>query len=334
MYALLDCNNFYVSCERVFDPLLIGRPTIVLSNNDGCAIARSNEAKALGIKMGRPIYQLQDLIKTHNIAVRSANFTLYGDLSNRVMSIIQAHYADVEIYSIDEAFFDCSHENDPIRAMYQLKRIVEQWTGIPVCIGIGQTKTLAKVANNVAKTSGSGVYCLNESNTALILKHLPVSELWGIGRRWSARLEAMDIHTAWDLQQAFAPWIRACFNVVLSRTQQELNGIACLALETVEADRQQIMCSRSFGSTFSDYGELAQAVSTFVHRATEKLRKRHLETALLSVSINTNPYSSVDQQYHQSGTVKIPSTANTRLITHYALAVLKTIYRSQYAYKD
>ncbi|MEE9426058.1 MAG: DUF4113 domain-containing protein [Methylococcales bacterium] len=174
---------------------------------------------------------------------------------------------------------------------------------------------------------------MSETNTDSILKQLPVGKLWGIGRRWSARLETMGILTAWDLQQAPLLWIRAGFNVVLSRTQQELNGITCLELETVQADRQQIICSRSFGSTFSDYGELAQAVSTFVHRATEKLRKRHLETALLSVAINTNPYSTVDQQYHQSGTVKIPATASTRLITHHALAILKTIYRPEYAYK-
>ncbi len=333
MFALLDCNNFYVSCERVFDPSLIDRPTMVLSNNDGCCIARSNEVKAIGVKMGTPVHQIQALIKTHNIAIRSANFTLYGDLSNRVMSIIQAHYADVEIYSIDEAFFDCSHDKTPVETMHQLKRIVEQWTGIPVCIGIGQTKTLAKVANQIAKTNGSGVFDVNAANTAAILKQLPVDKVWGIGRRWSQRLEAMHIHTAWDLQQSPAPQIKQHFNVMLSRTQAELKGVSCLALETIEPDRQQIICSRSFGSTLSDYEELAQAVATFVHRAAGKLRHRHLETARLSVTINTNPYSTVDQQYHQSGTVNIPTTASTRVLTHTALRILKQIYRPDYPYK-
>ena len=333
MFALLDCNNFYVSCERVFDPSLLDRPTIVLSNNDGCAIARSHEVKALGIKMGTPVYQLQRLIKTHNIAIRSANFALYGDLSNRVMSIIQSQHASVEVYSIDEAFIECAELNNPIQAMQSLKRMVEQWTGIPVCIGIGQTKTLAKVANHVAKTKGSGIFSIDETNMASVLATLPVGKLWGIGRRWSKRLDAMNIHSALDLQNAPAQYVRQHFNVVLSRTQRELSGISCLALESLEADRQQIICSRSFGSTLSDYHELAQAVSTFVHRAAEKMRRRNLETAQISVAINTNPYSRVDQQYHQSGIANIPATASTQVLTKHALAILGKIYRSHYAYK-
>ncbi len=333
MFALLDCNNFYVSCERVFDPSLFDRPNIVLSNNDGCAIARSHEVKALGIKMGTPVYQLQRLIKTHNIAIRSANFALYGDLSNRVMSIIQAQHASVEIYSIDEAFIDCGDLKNPIQAMQILKRDVEQWTGIPVCIGMGQTKTLAKAANHIAKINGSDVFSIDETNMNSVLENIPVGKLWGIGRRWSKRLEAMNIHSALDLQNAPALWIRQHFNVVLSRTQRELSGISCLALESIEPDRQQIICSRSFGSTLSDYHELAQAVSTFVHRAAEKMRRRNLETTQISVAINTNPYSRVDQQYHQSGIANIPVTASTRVLTKHALAILDKIYRSHYAYK-
>jgi DNA polymerase V len=243
------------------------------------------------------------------------------------------------VYSIDEAFFDCGSANDCVAMMQALKHTVEQWTGIPVCIGMGATKTLAKVANHVAKTrsrngrNGNGVCLLDASNTAPILKQLPVGELWGIGRRWSQRLNAMNIHTAWDLQQASAPWIRQQFNVVVSRTQSELKDVSCLPLETIEPDRQQIICSRSFGSTLTDYNELAQAVATFVHRAADKLRKRNLETALLSVAINTNPYSTVDQQYHQSGTVKLPATASTRILTHAALAILQQIYKSGCQYK-
>ena len=289
--------------------------------------------KALGVKMGTPVYQIQALIKTHDIAIRSANFALYGDLSNRVMSIIQAHYAAVEVYSIDEAFFDCRHDNNPVASMQQLKQIVEQWTGIPVCIGIGETKTLAKVANHFAKTSESGVFDVNAANTAESLKQFPIDQVWGIGRRWSQRLEAMHIHTALDLQHAPPRLIKEGFNVVLSRTQQELNGLSCLPLETVEPDRQQIICSRSYGSTLSDPNELAQAVATFVHRAAEKLRNRDLETARLSVTINTNPYSTIDQQHHQSATVKIPATASIRVLTHTALRILKQIYRPDMSYK-
>jgi DNA polymerase V len=324
MYALLDCNNFYVSCERVFDPSLLNRPVIILSNNDGCAIARSNEAKALGVKMAVPVYQIQGLIRANNIAVRSANFALYGDMSNRVMSIIHEHNTAVEVYSIDEAFFDCSKLKNSMHFLHQLKSTVEQWTGIPVSIGLGQTKTLAKIANHIAKKSGSGVFRLDQSNTSSSLEKLPVGEIWGVGRRCTQRLEAMQIRTARALQQAPAPWIRERFDVVMARTQDELNGISCIALAATEADRQQIVCSRSFGSTLSAYGELAQAVATFVHRAAEKMRKRKLEATLISVAINTNPYSKVDQQYHQSGTIKlVPATASTQRLTQHALDYIK-----------
>jgi DNA polymerase V len=218
--------------------------------------------------------------------------------------------------------------------MWELKKTVEQWTGIPVCIGIGKTKTLAKIANHVAKKSGAGVFCLDEANTDDILEKFPAGDIWGIGRRFAKRLEAMKINTARDLQQASASLIRQRFNVVMARTQDELKGISCIALEVMEPDRKQIVCSRSFGSTLSEYGELAQAVANFVHRAAEKMRNRNLEASLLSVAINTNPYSKIDQQYHQSGTIKlVPATASTRVLTQHALAILKKIYRPSYPYK-
>jgi DNA polymerase V len=334
MYALLDCNNFYASCERIFDPSLINRPLIVLSNNDGCAIARSNEAKALGIKIGVPVHQIQGLIKAKNIAVRSANFSLYGDLSNRVMSIILQHHTAVEVYSIDEAFIGCDDVKSPISFMCELKNTVEQWTGIPVCIGIGKTKTLAKIANHIAKKTGTGVFCLDEANTKDILEKFSTGEIWGIGRRTNKRLRAMKINTARDLQQAPASWVREQFNVVMTRTQNELNGISCIALDEIEPDRKQIICSRSFGSTLSEYGELAQAVANFVHRAAEKMRKRNLQAILLTVAINTNPYSKIDKQYHQSGTIKLAqATASTKQLSHFALGILKNIYKPHYPYK-
>lgn len=334
LLALLDCNNFYASCERVFDPSLINRPLIILSNNDGCCIARSNETKSLGVKMGIPIHQVQNLIETHQIAIRSANFALYSDLSNRVMSIVQDFYPQAEVYSIDEVFFQCTNNKNLISSLWELKNTVEQWTGIPVCIGVGKTKTLAKVANHVAKKSKTGIFCLNKNNTTSILGKIPVNDVWGVGRRFAGRLQTMKIQTAKQLQQAPAPWIRERFNVVMSRTQDELKGISCLSLKEMESDQKQILCSRSFGSTLSDYNELAQAVSSFVHRAAEKLRKRNLQATLLSVSINTNPYSKVDQQYHQSATIKlVPATASTRILTQHALTILKNIYRPHYPYK-
>lgn len=334
MFALLDCNNFYVSCERVFDPSLLGRPTIVLSNNDGCAIARSNEAKALGVKMGQPVHHLQGLIKAKNIAVRSANFTLYGDLSNRVMSIIQAFFPEVEVYSIDEAFIQWQTSEHPVKIMTALKQTVEQWTGIPVCVGIGKTKTLAKIANQVAKKSGSGVFLLDEKNTRLVLEKTAVREVWGIGHRFAKKLEAMKIHTALDLQQAPEAWIREQFNVVMARTHAELKGVSCIHLEAMEPQRKQIVCSRSFGVKLFEYEQLAQAVSSFVHRAAEKMRKRDLEAAMISVAINTNPYSKIDRQYHQSGTLNLsPATASTANLTRHALMILNAIYRPDYPYK-
>lgn len=334
MFALLDCNNFYVSCERVFDPTLLNRPTLVLSNNDGCAIARSNEAKALGIKMGTPVYQLKQIIRRHDIAVRSANFTLYGDLSSRVMTLIAERYPQMEVYSIDEAFIDCSALRTPLQQMQDLKAWIEQCTGIPVCIGIGATKTLAKVANHVAKKNAVGVYEVTTDNRQQTLASIAVNDIWGIGSAWSKRLQKLEIYTALDLQQTALPRVRKSFNVVLGRTQQELNGISCLTLEEVEAQRQQIICSRSFGSTLNDRQELAQAVATFTHRAAEKCRSRSLEALSISVMVNTNPYSSRDRQYHRSVTTRLASaTACTRRLTHAALALLNTVYRPKYAYK-
>jgi len=255
-------------------------------------------------------------------------------MSNRVMSIIQAHNAKVEMYSIDEAFFHCTdHEDDALLLMKKLKNTVEQWTGIPVCIGVGQTKTLAKIANHVAKKSRTGIFCLNETNMSSILKKTPVHDIWGVGSRFAEKLKAMKIQTAWQLYQAPESLIRERFNVVMSRTQNELKGVSCLALEEIEPDRKQIVCSRSFGSTVSHYNELAQAASNFVHRATEKMRKRNLEATLITVTINTNPYCQ-DKQYHQSGTIRqVPATASTRVLMQHAMAILQKIYQPDYQYK-
>ena len=334
MFALIDCNNFYASCERVFDPSLHNRPVIVLSNNDGCAIARSNEAKALGIKMGAPVHQIQNEIKRHEIAVRSANFALYGDMSSRVMSIIQEQNPTVEVYSIDEAFFYCGDLPNISKFMTELKAKVEQSTGIPVSIGVGKTKTLAKAANHIAKKAKTGYFVIDDKNQTTALKSMSVHEVWGIGSKFAKRLDVMNVHTAHDLQQVSKRWLRERFNVVMARTQDELRGIVCLELEVVEPDRKQIVCSRSFGQAVTELEALQQAVTTFIHVSSKKLRKRGLEASSIGVAINTNPYSKIGRQYHKSGSVNLGHATNsTQILTEYAMSILSRIYKKGYSYK-
>jgi len=279
MFGLVDGNNFYASCERVFQPALRGVPLVVLSNNDGCAIARSAEAKALGIKMGQPAHELKHMVRRHGLQMRSANFGLYGDMSARVVSILREAAPRVEVYSIDESFIDLT--GVPRREAFAqgLRTRVHSWTGIPNCIGIGPTKTLAKLANKAAKT-GTGVVDLGEraARDALLPK-FPLEDLWGVGRRLAPKLLAMGVRTAADLRDAPADDILAKFGVTLARTQRELQGHPCMSLEEVEPDRQQIMVSRSFAERVEDHNAVAQALATFTVRACEKLRARGLVTA-------------------------------------------------------
>lgn len=327
MFALIDGNNFYASCERVFQPELRGRPLVVLSNNDGCAIARSDEAKALGITMGQPIHQVPPPLR-RQLAVRSANFSLYGDISARVQAILRDAVQRVEPYSIDECFLDLSGIRQRIPFASDLRARVHRWTGIPNCIGIGPTKTLAKLANHVAKDAirkpGSypatlGGVCdlsaLPSDALEAILQATPCGELWGVGRRVAPRLAAMGIVTALDLVRAPADRIRGEFGVVLARTQRELQGIPCLGIENVEPDRQQIMVSRSFGQRVSDPAELAEALATFAARATEKLRARGLVAAAVGIFAHTDNFRPELPQHHPSRTTALPAaTADTRAV--------------------
>ena len=249
MFALVDCNNFYASCERVFQPRLNGRPVIVLSNNDGCVIARSNEAKALGIEMGRPYFEIREMVRRHGIAVFSSNYTLYGDMSARVMDTLRGYTSDVEVYSIDEAFCDLSgfvqgglEEHGRL-----LRQKVKQWTGIPVSVGIAATKTLAKAANKIAKKEG-GVLVLDRPEAVeAALSRLDVEDVWGIGRQWGALLRGEGIVTALDLRNASDRWIRKHLHVVGLRTVHELRGMSCIPLEEAPKPKQSIIVSRSFG---------------------------------------------------------------------------------------
>jgi DNA polymerase V len=274
MFALLDCNNFYVSCERLFQPALLGKPVVVLSNNDGCVIARSDEAKALGIPMGLPAFKLTDLIKAHPIEIFSSNYTLYGDLSTRVMTTLTQWAPAVEVYSIDEAFLDLTglSTDDLVSYGHTMRATIQQWTGIPVSIGIAPTKTLAKLANRLAKRSAQGVVALTvPAEIDATLACTRVEEIWGIGPGSTKRLKAHEITTALQLRNANDRWIRQYLDVVGQRIVWELRGISCLPLELCPPPKQSLMVSRSFGRPITTLIEMREAVATYTTRAAEKI---------------------------------------------------------------
>jgi DNA polymerase V len=340
LIALADCNNFYVSCERVFRPDLIGKPVAVLSNNDGCIVARSAEVKALkSIKMGVPLFQVQHLVKQHNIQLFSSNYSLYADLSARVMSLLEEFSPSVEVYSIDEAFLDltgvCS--DDPIAYGQQIKKTVFRATGIPVCVGMGPTKTLAKLANFAAKKwkQTGGVLDLSDPvRRERLMRIVPVGEVWGIGSRITARLNQLGIVTVWDLANQPVNRVRDQFNVVVARTVMELNGITCLDLEAIAPDKQQIVCSRSFSRRLTEYRELSQALAEFCSRAAEKLRYQNSVAGHISVFIRTNPFNPNEPQYQRAASITLPSaTQDTRVIVGTANRLLKQLFWEGYCYQ-
>ena len=333
MFALIDCNNFYASCERLFRPDLINKPIVVLSNNDGCVIARSNESKALGIAMGEPFFKIKALCKQHAIHAFSSNYTLYGDLSHRVMMTIEESWPHLEVYSIDEAFLDLS-----TMPCYQLesfcialqKKILKD-TGIPTSIGVGKTKTLAKAANHLCKrVLKVPVYCLSQSS---VLKEVAIDEVWGVGRQWAKRLIGQGIYTAYDLAQMDAHQIKKRFNVILMRTVMELQGIACAGL--IEAEpKQSIMSSKSFGEMQNQLASVAQSVSSHCARAVEKLRAQQLVAQRMVVFVHTNRHRQDLAQHFQSIQVNfINPTDDVRIITKMAKRCLRQIFKSGYWYK-
>jgi len=339
MFALVDCNNFYASCERVFDPRLERRPIVVLSNNDGCVIARSNEAKALGIAMGEPAFKKEDVYAKHNVAVFSSNFALYGDMSQRVMRTLAQHSAAMEIYSIDEAFLDCSGltADGLDRFGSQLRKTVKQWTGIPVSIGVAPTKTLAKVANHIAKRlpDNSGVCVLEKEETIeYCLKKLPVEKLWGVGRRYALFLRSWGINTAWDLRRMPEGWVKENMTVVGLRLQKELKGEPCIPMEHNPQKKKEICTSRSFGTMVTELDELKQAISMYATRCAEKLRTQNSCTNLVNVFLHTNPFRPDLPQYKNVRLVRLPVASNSTLtIVQSALRGLESIYRKGYQYK-
>lgn len=341
-FALVDVNNFYVSCERVFKPTLEHTPIVVLSNNDGCAVARSNEVKALGVKMGTPWFKMKALAREHGILAFSSNYALYGDMSARVVQILRNFSPDIEVYSIDESFLrieTVAHLHDGAKSMgNQIRRQIKQWTGLPVCVGIGPTKTLAKFANHLAKKNAcfDGVCDLHiiPRPERLVWMHgVEVEEVWGVGRQISKRLHAMGIHTVLDLRNASPKEIRTHFGVVMERTCNELRGISCLSLEDVAPPKQQIISSRSFGKPVEHIKELKESVAMHVARATESLRRQKSICAAIYVFIQTNRFNQ-DKQYHAGITIPVAdATDDTRVLLASALDGLNQIYRSGFRYK-
>lgn len=338
MFALVDCNNFYASCERVFNPKLRQKPLIILSNNDGCVIACSNEAKKLGIPMGTPLFKCQHIVKKHKIIVLSSNYTLYGDMSDRVMYILKYYFPDIEIYSIDEAFLrlDNMALNDNVENFLQkIRNIILRWTGIPVSIGVAQTKTLAKVANHYAKKhTDTGVFYLSESTVNKVLANLDITDIWGVGHRLGHRLQSMGYITALDLKMANPKVIRSQFSVNLERTIRELNGIACLDLESV-APKQSIMSSRSFGKKVTEFNEVSAALAHYVSIACEKMREQKSQTDQITVFLRTSPHvEPVSKRYENCISLSFYApTADTGQIIQLAIQGLSKIFKSGYEYQ-
>ena len=343
--ALIDCNNFYVSCERLFQPKLEGKPVVVLSNNDGCVVSRSQEVKDLGISMAVPWFQLKDIARRHGIIALSSNYTLYADISNRVMRLLSQYSPDQEIYSIDESFLDLtgmakSSNSDSLTEYGQhMRSTIKQCVGIPVCVGIASSKTLAKLANHVAKKQKQyHSVCDFNAMTARVLDNLlakiEVGEVWGVGRRSTERLQQMGINTVLELKYSPAKRVRAEFGVVMERIVAELNGEACLELDEVTPPRQQIICSRSFGVSVVALEDLEQAVIAYTSRAAEKLRDQQSLAGGIQVYIRTSPHRKEDQLYQQAMLLPLfEPTDDTRLLCHAALSALRQIYRSGYAYQ-
>lgn len=328
MYALVDCNNFYASCEQVFNPKLRNKPVVILSNNDGCIIARSKEAKALGIPMGAPVFQWKEALDQYEVVRLSANFTLYGDMSERVMSTLHSFHYPLHIYSIDEAFLDVSECSNLEGLGKSLRARVLQWTGILTSIGFGSTKTLAKLANDLAKkdSHGDGVRVLENPKT--ILTQTPIENIWGIGSKLSKSLKAQGVYTAAQLIEKSDAWIKSQYAVTGLRTAMELRGISCLSFEELPAAKKGITSSRSFGTALSSLKDIKEALATFVSRCSEKLRAQSSLAGFLSVYLVTKDFHSSSAYMR----LPLPTSDNIELIK-YANSVLEEIFKSGIFYR-
>ncbi|MAR85591.1 MAG: SOS mutagenesis and repair protein UmuC [Cytophagia bacterium] len=335
MIALVDCNNFYASCERIFRPHLTKKPVAVLSNNDGCVIARSNESKSLGLKMGEPIFKKRYLVDRHNIHLFSSNFALYGDISKRVFDIVARDVPAYEIYSIDEAFLDFSGIKDPYNYAIHLRDKVRRWTGVPISIGISYTKTLSKVAGHIAKKSDDGVcYLKDKSQISDILGKLPLDEIWGVGVRYAIKLKKYGIHTASDLLECDETWVRKMMNVVGLRMVRELKCIPHFNLEEDRSMKKSICTSRSFSVEVKEYSRMSEYVSMFASRCSEKLRSEQACARSISVFMYTNRFRPRARQYSGYFSMDFHTASSDAItVTKLAIECLKKIFKSGYSYK-
>lgn len=337
VYALIDANSFYCSCERVFRPDLRHTPIVVLSNNDGCVISRTVDAKPF-VKMGEPYFQIKHKLKQHGIVAFSSNYALYGDMSQRMMSVIEGMVPAVEVYSIDESFADLTGMTGSLERLgHDIRARVLRHTGLPVGVGIASTKTLAKLANHAAKrwqrSTGGVVDLCDPERRDKVLKVIDVSEVWGIGRRLTVHLNTMGIKTAWDLAQADAWSLRKQFSVVVEKTARELRGVACLELEETAPAKQEICCSRMFGHRLTELAPLREAVAAYCTRAAEKLRAQQSVCRQIRVSIRTGMFNPEEAKYANGIVLQLPApTDDTRLLIHFALAGLEKLYRPGFAY--
>ena len=335
--ALVDCNSFYVSCERLFDPSIIKKPVIVLSSNDGCVISRSTEAKALDIKMGEPYFKVEKIVKKNNVKVFSSNYSLYGDISRRVMKTLKQFSPQIEIYSIDEAFLDLSSIKNEDLFDYgnKIKKTVLKWTGIPTSIGIAATKTLSKAANHVAKKEKSGIVNLiNSKQIDEILSKININDVWGVGRQLTKFYIKNGINTAHQLKNMHNGWIKKNTNVFGSRTAMELKGISCTSLEIYQEKRKNCCISRSFGRKVTKLEELSASITTHCLNAAEKIRSDNQTTKRITVFIRTSPFQKDKNYYANSKDIDLPIRTNDSIeLVKQALVALRYIYRKGYKYQ-
>ena len=335
--ALIDCNSFYVSCERLFNPKIRNKPVVVLSSNDGCIISRSTEAKALGIKMGEPYFKAKDIIVKNNVHVFSSNYSLYGDLSRRVMRTLKRFNSEIEIYSIDEAFLDLSNfpDNEIEHVGKEIRSIVLQWTGIPTSIGIAKTKTLSKIANHIAKKTKSGIVSLiGIKDIDPILEKVEVNDIWGVGKQLTKFFIKNGINNAKQLKNISNTWIKKNSNVLSSRTAMELRGISCIDLETTSSKRKSCVVSRSFAKKVEKLQELQESITGYCLNAAEKIRSESLIAKSITVFIRTSPFQNQFAYYSNSKTIDLPmATDNSIEIVKTALTGLKDIFKNGYKYQ-
>ena len=335
--ALVDCNSFYVSCERLFNPRIRRKPVVVLSNNDGCIISRSNEAKALGIKMGEPYFKAKDIIVKNKVEVFSSNYSLYGDLSRRVMRTLKRFNSEIEVYSIDEAFLDLSNflDSEVEKVGKEIRETVLQWTGIPTSIGIAKTKTLSKIANHIAKKKQSGVTSLiSIENLDPVLEKIEINDVWGVGRQLTKFYQKNGIYNAKQLKNKSNTWIKKSSNVLGSRTAMELRGIPCINLETTQTKRKSCVVSRSFGKRIEKFQELKEAVANYCLNASEKIRSESLVAKAITVFVRTSPFQRNFGYYSNAKTIDFPIATNNSIETvKTAVNILEKIFKNGYQYQ-